>query len=94
MRKVRRTAYLCRGFILDTINDDPPPAVVQAVTNLLDSVGAMRQFDEPARPREIIAAANDREQITEKARAALNRLQASKSRQTILAHRREALIKT
>ena len=46
--------------ILDTINDAPPPAVVQAVANLLDSVGAMRQFDEPARPREIIAAANDR----------------------------------
>ena len=34
------------------------------------------------------------EKITEKARAALNRLQAPKSRQTILAHRREALIKT
>jgi aryl-alcohol dehydrogenase-like predicted oxidoreductase len=46
--------------ILDTINDDPPPAAVQAVANLLDSVGAMRQFDESARPREIIAAANSR----------------------------------
>jgi aryl-alcohol dehydrogenase-like predicted oxidoreductase len=43
--------------ILETINEDPPPVVVQAVTNLLDSAGAMRRFDEPARPREIIAAA-------------------------------------
>jgi aryl-alcohol dehydrogenase-like predicted oxidoreductase len=48
------------SVILDTINDDPPPAAVQAVANLLDSVGAMRQFDESARPREIIAAANGR----------------------------------
>ncbi len=46
--------------ILDTINEDPPPAAVQAVANLLDSVGAMRLFDEPARPREIIAAARRR----------------------------------
>lgn len=43
--------------VLETINEDPPPAIVQAVTNLLDSAGAMRRFDEPARPREIIAAA-------------------------------------
>ena len=43
--------------ILETIREDPPPAAVQAVANLLDSVGAMRLFDEPARPREIIAAA-------------------------------------
>jgi aryl-alcohol dehydrogenase-like predicted oxidoreductase len=43
--------------ILETINEDPPPAVVQAVTNLLDSAGAMRRFDELARPREIVAAA-------------------------------------
>lgn len=46
--------------ILDAINEDPPPAAVQAVANLLDSVGAMRLFDEPARPREIIAAAHRR----------------------------------
>jgi aryl-alcohol dehydrogenase-like predicted oxidoreductase len=46
--------------ILETINADPPPAAVQAVANLLDSLGAMKLFDEPARPREIIAAAHRR----------------------------------
>jgi aryl-alcohol dehydrogenase-like predicted oxidoreductase len=46
--------------ILETINDDPPPAAVQSVANLLDSPGAMKRFDEPARPREIIAAAHRR----------------------------------
>jgi aryl-alcohol dehydrogenase-like predicted oxidoreductase len=46
--------------VLETINDDPPPAAVQAVANLLDSAGAMRRFDEAARPREIIAAAHRR----------------------------------
>ncbi len=46
--------------ILETINEEPPPAAVQAVANLLDSVGAMKGFDEPARPREIIAGANRR----------------------------------
>jgi aryl-alcohol dehydrogenase-like predicted oxidoreductase len=44
--------------ILDVINADPPPAAVQAVANLLDSVGGMRLFDGPARPRDIIAGAN------------------------------------
>jgi aryl-alcohol dehydrogenase-like predicted oxidoreductase len=43
--------------VIETINEDPPPAAIQAVANLLDSVGAMKRFDEPARPREIIAAA-------------------------------------
>jgi aryl-alcohol dehydrogenase-like predicted oxidoreductase len=46
--------------VLDTINDDPPPAAVQAVANLLDSAGAMASFDEPARPRDIIGAAHRR----------------------------------
>jgi aryl-alcohol dehydrogenase-like predicted oxidoreductase len=46
--------------VLETISDDPPPFAVQAVANLLDSVGAMKRFDEPARPREIIAAAHRR----------------------------------
>jgi aryl-alcohol dehydrogenase-like predicted oxidoreductase len=46
--------------ILETIAEDPSPSVIQAVTNLLDSVGAMKLFDEPARPREIIAAASRR----------------------------------
>ena len=43
--------------VLETINEDPPPTAVQAVANLLDSPGAMRRFDEPARPRGIINAA-------------------------------------
>jgi aryl-alcohol dehydrogenase-like predicted oxidoreductase len=46
--------------ILKTINEDSPPAAVQAVANLLDSPGAMARFDEPARPREIIGAAHRR----------------------------------
>jgi aryl-alcohol dehydrogenase-like predicted oxidoreductase len=46
--------------ILETIAEDPCPSVIQAVTNLLDSVGAMKLFDEQARPREIIAAASRR----------------------------------
>jgi aryl-alcohol dehydrogenase-like predicted oxidoreductase len=43
--------------VIETINEDPPPAAIQAVVNLLDSVGAMKRFDEPARPRAIIVAA-------------------------------------
>jgi aryl-alcohol dehydrogenase-like predicted oxidoreductase len=46
--------------ILDAINADPPPDAIQAVVNLLDSIGAMKLFDESARPREIIAAAHHR----------------------------------
>lgn len=34
------------------------PDVVQLITNLLDSAGAIRRFDEPERARELIAAAN------------------------------------
>jgi aryl-alcohol dehydrogenase-like predicted oxidoreductase len=33
------------------------PDLVQAITNLMDSAGAIRRFSEPARPRDIIAAA-------------------------------------
>ena len=47
--------------VLETISEDPPPMAIQAVANLLDSVGAMKQFDESARPREIIAAARRRD---------------------------------
>ncbi len=46
--------------IIDAIEDDPAPSAVQAVANLLDSLGAMKRFDEPARPRDIIAAAGRR----------------------------------
>lgn len=43
--------------IIATLTDDPAPAAVQVVANLLDSPGAMQRYDEPPRPREIIAAA-------------------------------------
>lgn len=46
--------------VLEVIGNAPPPAVVQCVANLLDSPGGMRAFDEPARSREIIAAAAQR----------------------------------
>ncbi len=46
--------------ILRAINAPRPPAVVQAVTNLLDSAGSLRRFAEPAEPRAIIAAAKAR----------------------------------
>jgi aryl-alcohol dehydrogenase-like predicted oxidoreductase len=43
--------------ILRAIDEEPAPAALQAITNLLDSPGAMTVSDEPARPREIIAHA-------------------------------------
>src|SRR2546428_7576177 len=46
--------------IIATLNEDPAPAAIQVVANLLDSPGAMRRYDEPPRPREIIAAAYHR----------------------------------
>ncbi|HEY2177631.1 MAG TPA: aldo/keto reductase [Caulobacteraceae bacterium] len=46
--------------ILAALNHDPAPDVVQAVANLLDSPGGMRNYAEPARPREIIASAKGR----------------------------------
>jgi aryl-alcohol dehydrogenase-like predicted oxidoreductase len=46
--------------IIDTIHDDPRPAAIQAVANLLDSPGGMKRFEEPAQPRDLIAAAHRR----------------------------------
>ena len=46
--------------VIKTLREDPPPAAVQAIANLLDSPGALKRFDEPARPRDIIAAATER----------------------------------
>jgi len=46
--------------IIATLNEDPAPAAVQVVANLLDSPGAMQRYDEPPRPREIIAVAHQR----------------------------------
>jgi aryl-alcohol dehydrogenase-like predicted oxidoreductase len=44
-------------LIIEALRTDPKPAVVQCVANCLDSAGGMRRYDEPARPRDIIAAA-------------------------------------
>ncbi|MDP6688833.1 MAG: aldo/keto reductase [Alphaproteobacteria bacterium] len=43
--------------IIDLLNDQPAPAAVQCIANAMDSPGALKFYDEPARPREIIAAA-------------------------------------
>ena len=47
-------------MILKGLAHDPKPDVVQALANLLDSAGGMRNFAEAPRPREIIAAATAR----------------------------------
>ena len=46
--------------IVDALERDARPGVVQAIANLLDSAGGIRRFAEPERPRDIIAAANRR----------------------------------
>ncbi len=44
--------------VLKTIEDDPAPAAVQIIANLLDSPGGLKRFQESARPRDLIAASN------------------------------------
>jgi aryl-alcohol dehydrogenase-like predicted oxidoreductase len=44
--------------ILTVLQQDPKPAAVQVIANLLDSPGALKFFDGPARPREIMAEAH------------------------------------
>src|SRR5689334_3148587 len=46
--------------ILRALRHSHQPGYVQAVTNLLDSAGSLRRYADPARPRDIIAAANAR----------------------------------
>jgi aryl-alcohol dehydrogenase-like predicted oxidoreductase len=46
--------------VLEVVDDTPPPAAIQCITNLLDSAGSMKSSSEPARPRDIIAAAHAR----------------------------------
>jgi aryl-alcohol dehydrogenase-like predicted oxidoreductase len=48
------------GTIIKALHHSVTPSVVQAITNLLDSPGGIRRYAEPARPRAIIAAANER----------------------------------
>ena len=43
--------------ILQLLAQAPAPAAVQCIANLLDSPGGLKFYDEPARPRDIMAAA-------------------------------------
>lgn len=43
--------------IIAVLNEDPKPAAVQCIANLLDSPGGLQFFDGPAKPREVMAAA-------------------------------------
>lgn len=46
--------------VLVALVDDPAPAAVQCIANLLDSAGSIYVHDEPQQHREIIAAASQR----------------------------------
>lgn len=46
--------------IIEVLGQDPAPAAVQIVANLLDSPGGLKFYEEPARPRDIMAAARAR----------------------------------
>jgi aryl-alcohol dehydrogenase-like predicted oxidoreductase len=52
------TGIMVPSAILESLAEDPTPGVAQIVTNPLDSVGEMREGDEPARPRALIDAAS------------------------------------
>jgi aryl-alcohol dehydrogenase-like predicted oxidoreductase len=43
--------------IIDVLGEDPKPAAVQCIANLLDSPGGLKFFDGPAKPRTVMAAA-------------------------------------
>ena len=43
--------------IVQLLGERPAPAAVQCIANLLDSPGALKFFDGPAKPREVMAAA-------------------------------------
>jgi aryl-alcohol dehydrogenase-like predicted oxidoreductase len=43
--------------IITVLGQDPKPAVVQVIANLLDSPGGLKFFEGPAKPRAIMAAA-------------------------------------
>lgn len=43
--------------VLDALAQGAKPAVVQVIANLMDSPGALKRYAEPARPREVAAAA-------------------------------------
>jgi aryl-alcohol dehydrogenase-like predicted oxidoreductase len=54
------TGVAAPAEILRAIDEEPAPGAIQAIANMLDAPGGMRVSDEPARPREIIARANER----------------------------------
>jgi aryl-alcohol dehydrogenase-like predicted oxidoreductase len=43
--------------IIEALAEDPKPAAVQCIANLLDSPGGLKFFDGPAKPRAVMAAA-------------------------------------
>ena len=43
--------------IIEVLAEDPKPAAVQCIANLLDSPGGLKFFDGPAKPRDVMAAA-------------------------------------
>jgi aryl-alcohol dehydrogenase-like predicted oxidoreductase len=43
--------------IIELLGEQPAPAAVQCIANLLDSAGGLKFFDGPAKPRSVIAAA-------------------------------------
>jgi aryl-alcohol dehydrogenase-like predicted oxidoreductase len=45
------------GTIIRLLGERPAPAAVQCIANLLDSPGALKFFDGPSKPREVMAAA-------------------------------------
>ncbi len=47
--------------IMDALRHDTKPAVVQAITNLMDSPGGIRRYEEPPEPRNIIRTAKNNE---------------------------------
>jgi aryl-alcohol dehydrogenase-like predicted oxidoreductase len=43
--------------VIGALNHTPRPDVVQAITNLMDSAGALKRYAEPTRPRDVAAVA-------------------------------------
>jgi aryl-alcohol dehydrogenase-like predicted oxidoreductase len=45
--------------VIDILAEDPKPAAVQCIANLLDSPGGLKFYDGPAKPRAIMSAARE-----------------------------------
>lgn len=43
--------------IIEVLSEDPKPAAVQCIANLLDSPGGLKFYEGPAKPREVMAVA-------------------------------------